>query len=185
MSQHDIIVFATGGTSPIGSAVVAEVLGNPESRRLIAEPGALPSTTTTTSGHSMQVDRPDSLTTSSPPESSFTGDVQIAAYFPRPAPSRVVSAIVVFAPGARTPWKTNPFGQTLVVTAGAGWAQSEGQPVIAVRAGDVLWCAPEEPHWEGGTPNTAMTYVAIHEGTVSFTAPVTDDEYVRGVTDTA
>ena len=43
----------------------------------------------------------------------------------------------------------------------------------------------QERHWEGGTPDPAMTCVAIHEGTVGFTVLVTDDEFAQGVTDTS
>lgn len=34
-----------------------------------------------------------------------------------------------------------------------------------------------QSHWEGATPGQAMTYVAIHEGTVEFKEKVTDQEY--------
>jgi quercetin dioxygenase-like cupin family protein len=30
-------------------------------------------------------------------------------------------------------------------------------------AGDVVWFAPNEKHWHGATPTTAMTHIAIQE----------------------
>jgi quercetin dioxygenase-like cupin family protein len=33
---------------------------------------------------------------------------------------------VTFEPGARTAWHTHPLGQTLIITAGLGWVQTEG-----------------------------------------------------------
>ncbi len=128
----------------------------------------------------MQIHRNGSGPTTKAPESSFTGDVRISGYFQREAPSRLAGATATFAPGARTPWKVNPCGQTLVVTSGVGWAQGEGEAIVEIRAGDVVWCPPGRRHWEGATPDQAMTYVAVHEHTVEFTQSVTDEEYSGG-----
>lgn len=118
------------------------------------------------------------------PESTFTGDVQIGGYFRRSAPSRLAGATATFAPAARTPWKVNPAGQTLVVLSGFGWAQLEGEQIVEIRHGDVIWCPPGRRHWEGATPDQAMTYVAIQEegdaGGVQFQDTVTDAEYRAG-----
>ena len=61
----------------------------------------------------MQINRGDVASAAMPPEPNFTGDVRISGYFERAAPSRPAGATVTFAPGARTPWKVNPLGQTL------------------------------------------------------------------------
>ncbi|SFQ80359.1 (R)-mandelonitrile lyase [Hymenobacter arizonensis] len=118
------------------------------------------------------------------PEQNFTGDVAITDYFERPAPSRLVSATVTFAPGARTPWKVNPLGQTLLVTHGVGWAQGEGEAVVEIRAGDIVWCPPGQRHWDGATPEHALTYIALQEAQdgrgVVFGERVTDEEYRQG-----
>ena len=55
----------------------------------------------------------------------------------RPNP-RGAGASVTFEPGARTAWHTHPLGQTLIVTAGVGWAQRWGGPVEEIRPGDVV-----------------------------------------------
>ena len=64
-------------------------------------------------------------------------------------------------PGARSAWHTHPLGQTLIVTAGCGWTQCEGDPIVEIRAGDVIWCPPRHKHWHGATPATSMTHIAV------------------------
>ena len=44
-----------------------------------------------------------------------------------PGPARFSGALVTFEPGARSAWHTHPCGQTLIVTAGLGWTQCEGE----------------------------------------------------------
>ena len=128
----------------------------------------------------MQLHRNGTLPANRPPEDTFTGDVFIGAFFRREAPSRLVGAIATFNPRSRTPWKVNAFGQTLIVTSGVGWAQCEGEEIKEIRAGDVIWCPPGQRHWEGATPDQAMTYVAMHEGIVEFRGKVTDEECQKG-----
>lgn len=129
----------------------------------------------------MQLYRNGSLPTNKAPENNFTGDVYISGYFQRTAPSRLAGAAVTFAPGSRTPWKVNPLGQTLIVTSGLGWAQGEGEEIVEIRPGDIIWCPPGQRHWEGATPDQAMTYVAIQESAlVEFEEKVTDEEYRKG-----
>lgn len=111
----------------------------------------------------------------------FTGPVRQDARFQAPAPARVGGVIVTFEPGARTAWHTHPLGQTLIVTAGVGWAQSAGGPKQEIRPGDVIWFAPGEKHWHGATATNAMTHVAIAEtldGTmVDWLEPVSEADY--------
>ena len=115
------------------------------------------------------------------PAEWFTGTVGIDSPFQASAPARVAGAVVTFEPGARTAWHTHPLGQTLIVTAGCGWAQREGGPVEAIRPGDVVWFAPGEKHWHGATNTTAMTHVAIAEAldgkVVEWMEKVGDDQY--------
>jgi quercetin dioxygenase-like cupin family protein len=93
----------------------------------------------------------------------FTGSVRVDPLFNAPSPARVFGASVTFEPGARTAWHTHPLGQTLIVTAGCGWAQRWDGPVEEIRPGDVIWFSPGEKHWHGATPTTAMTHIAIVE----------------------
>jgi quercetin dioxygenase-like cupin family protein len=87
----------------------------------------------------------------------FTGTVRIDQPFQAEEPARVGGATVTFEPGARTAWHTHPLGQTLLVTAGLGWAQRENGPLEEIRPGDVVWFEPGEKHRHGASPTTAMT----------------------------
>jgi len=116
------------------------------------------------------------------PEEYFTGNVRIDSPFQRIAPARAGGAIVTFEPGARTAWHFHPLGQTLIVTAGCGWVQSEGQPKFVIRPGDIVWCPPNERHWHGATPTTGMTHIAIVEAldgrVVEWMEKVRDEQYL-------
>jgi quercetin dioxygenase-like cupin family protein len=115
------------------------------------------------------------------PAEYFTGGVRIDPLLTAPDPARVRGASVTFEPGARTAWHTHPLGQTLIVTAGCGWAQREGGPVEKILPGDVVWFPPGEKHWHGATPTTAMTHIAIQEQldgkTVDWMEMVSDEQY--------
>ncbi|MCW5680469.1 MAG: cupin domain-containing protein [Xanthobacteraceae bacterium] len=115
------------------------------------------------------------------PENYFTGDVKVEPLVEAPAPARVRAASVTFAPGARTAWHTHPLGQTLIVTEGIGWAQTEGGPVEEIKPGDVVWFAPGEKHWHGASANSAMTHIAIQEAldgkAVDWLEQVSDAQY--------
>jgi quercetin dioxygenase-like cupin family protein len=114
----------------------------------------------------------------------FTGIVRIDPLNTAPEPARVSCASVTFEPGARSAWHTHPLGQTLVVTSGSGWTQCEGQAIVEIRSGDVIWCPPGHKHWHGATPTTAMTHIAIQESlngkNVEWMEKVTDQEYLQG-----
>jgi quercetin dioxygenase-like cupin family protein len=111
----------------------------------------------------------------------FTGRVRIDPLLGPPDPARVAGALVTFEPGARTAWHTHPLGQTLIVTAGLGWAQVEGGTVEEIRPGDVVWFPPGEKHWHGATATTGMSHIAIQEkqngSAVTWLEPVTDAQY--------
>jgi quercetin dioxygenase-like cupin family protein len=113
----------------------------------------------------------------------FTGTVRVDPLFQAPEPALVSGASVTFEPGARTAWHTHPLGQTLIVTAGAGWVQLEGGPDQDIHPGDVVWFAPGEKHWHGATSTTAMTHIAIQEKlngkVVDWLEHVTDEQYLN------
>jgi len=115
------------------------------------------------------------------PADWFTGTVRIDPLFQATAPARVAGASVTFEPGARTAWHAHPLGQTLIVTAGCGWAQREGGSIQEIHPGDVVWIPPGEKHWHGATPTTAVTHIAIHEvlegKAVDWMEKVSDDQY--------
>lgn len=129
----------------------------------------------------MEIKRAGSQPSGKGPAEYFTGTVRIDPLNTPPAPARVAMALVTFEPGARTAWHTHPLGQTLIVTAGCGRVQLEGQPVKEIRPGDVVWIAPGERHWHGAGPQTAMSHIAIQERledtAVTWLEHVTDQQY--------
>ncbi|MBN9437529.1 cupin domain-containing protein [Bosea sp. (in: a-proteobacteria)] len=131
----------------------------------------------------MEIKRSGSQPSGKGPAEYFTGQVRIDPLFNPPDPARIATAHVTFEPGARTAWHTHPLGQTLIVTAGCGWAQREGGPVEEIRAGDVVWFPPGERHWHGATAATAMSHIALQERldgeTVKWLDHVTEEQYRR------
>lgn len=129
----------------------------------------------------MEIKRTGAQASNKGPAEWFTGAVRIDPLFQASAPARVTGASVTFEPGARTAWHTHPLGQTLIITAGCGWVQREGGPVEEVRPGDVVWFSPDEKHWHGATPTTAMTHLAIAETLdgkiVDWLEKVSDGQY--------
>ncbi|MHA6895758.1 (R)-mandelonitrile lyase [Ralstonia pseudosolanacearum] len=112
---------------------------------------------------------------------NFTGAVRITSPFQALPPGKAGGGTVTFEPRARTAWHTHPLGQTLIVTAGLGLVQQQGQPARAIRPGDVVTIPANVRHWHGAGPDGAMTHVAIAEKedgkSVSWEDKVTDAEY--------
>lgn len=129
----------------------------------------------------MEITRAGSQPSGKGPAEYFTGDVRIDPLFDRTDPARVVGVNVTFEPCARTAWHTHPLGQTLIVTAGSGRVQRWGGAIEEIRPGDVVLIAPDEKHWHGATPATAMTHIAILEKldgkTVDWMEKVSDEQY--------
>jgi quercetin dioxygenase-like cupin family protein len=129
----------------------------------------------------MEIKRIGSQPSGKGPVDWFTGVVRIDPLFDRTEPARVAGASVTFEPGARTAWHTHPLGQTLIVTAGCGWAQRLGGPVEEIHPGDVILFAPVEKHWHGAAATTAMTHIAIQEKldgkAVEWMEKVSDEQY--------
>ena len=132
----------------------------------------------------MQIKRAGSQPSQKGTPDHFTGAVRLDVLNTAPAPARVACASVTFEPGARTAWHTHPLGQTLIVTAGCGWTQCEGGPIVEIRPGDVIWCPPAHRHWHGAAPTTGMTHIAIQEALdgqfVVWMELVTDEQYLAG-----
>jgi quercetin dioxygenase-like cupin family protein len=131
----------------------------------------------------MEVRRRESRQSNEGPADWFTGKVRVEPFFEAAEPARVRGASVTFEPGSRTAWHTHPLGQTLIVTSGLGWAQRWGGPIEEIRSGDVVWFAPNEKHWHGATPTSAMTHIAIQEALdgkpVEWLEKVSDEQYEK------
>ena len=96
-------------------------------------------------------------------------------------PTDCTVADVTFEPGCRNNWHAHPAGQLLVVTAGHGYYQQQGQPARLLRAGDTVSIAPGVVHWHGATADSIFTHLAINpnvrQGVADWRQPVTDEEY--------
>ncbi len=111
----------------------------------------------------------------------FTGTVRIDPLFQPNGSRRANASSVTFEPGARTAWHAHADGQTLVVTSGCGLVQTWGGPIQTVQPGDVVWFSPNEKHWHGAAPTTAMTHISITESPASdWMEHVSDEQYQKG-----
>ena len=132
----------------------------------------------------MEIKRVGTQASGKGPAEWFIGTVRVDPLFQAAEPARVSGVSVTFEPGARTAWHTHPLGQTLLVTAGAGWVQLDGEAVQEVRPGDVVWFAPGEKHWHGATATTAMTHIAVQERlggrAVDWLEQVPEEQYLKG-----
>jgi quercetin dioxygenase-like cupin family protein len=132
----------------------------------------------------MNIKRNGSQPSETAPAEYFTGQVRIDYRFNAPDPARVGGASVTFEPGARTAGHTHPLGQTLIVTAGCGRVQRWDGLIEEIHPGDVVWFEPDEKHWHGAAPSTAMTHIAIVEQLdgqgVEWLEKVSDEQYQAG-----
>jgi quercetin dioxygenase-like cupin family protein len=129
----------------------------------------------------MEITRIGSQSSGKGSEDWFTGAVRIDPLFQPNDARRAAAAIVTFEPGARTAWHTHPLGQTLIVTSGCGWVQREDGAIEEIHPGDVVWFEPNEKHWHGATPTTAVTHIAIQENlngkVVEWMEKVSNEQY--------
>ena len=130
----------------------------------------------------MQITRNGTVPSKPGPSEYFTGAVRMDMEFNTDPPARVGGVRVTFEPGARTNWHTHPLGQTIIVTAGLGWARLEGDSRVEIRPGDIVSFPPGVRHWHGATDTTAMTHIAIAENVdgkrVDWAEPVDDEDYL-------
>lgn len=132
----------------------------------------------------MQIQRTGSQPSNKGAAECFTGSVRVDAPFNGKDPACFEGVIVVFESGARTLWHAHPLGQTLIVTSGNGRAQCEGGLIVEICPGDIVWFEPNEKHWHGASPTTAMTHIAIAEAedgkAVEWMESVSDEQYLAG-----
>lgn len=85
---------------------------------------------------------------------------------------------VVFEPGCRNNWHIHHDGfQLLLVTAGEGWYQEEGQPARLLKPGDVVTVHEGVKHWHGATKDSWFAHIAITKGSSEWLEPVDDQQY--------
>jgi quercetin dioxygenase-like cupin family protein len=165
MITRRYMLAATGGILAMPTAAAAQQ----------AQPAAARSNSV------MQITRSGSRPSTKGPAENFTGAVRVDPLVSAREPGRASSSQVTFEPGARTAWHTHPLGQSLIITSGLGWVQSEGGPIEEVRPGDVVWFPPGLRHWHGATPTTAMAHITVTEAldgkSVDWLEKVTDEQY--------
>lgn len=111
----------------------------------------------------------------------FTGRVHIEQNKVDSPQSRLRNCRATFEAEARTVWRRNASGQTLIVIAGEGRLQSEGGLISKISVGDVLSLPAEGKHWFGASPAQSVTILFVDhagEGHRSiWLEPVSDEEY--------
>lgn len=68
---------------------------------------------------------------------------------------------VTFEPGTRTHWHVHSGGQILLVLAGEGFVQFEGEAPRVIRKGDVVRIPPEVKHWHGAKADSWFSHIAL------------------------
>ena len=94
---------------------------------------------------------------------TFTGQVRIDGLFEGPEAGVLSGVTVTFEPGARTAWHQHPKGQTLLVLAGEGFVQQEGEVLQAISPGDVVVIPANTRHWHGASASNFMSHIALQE----------------------
>ena len=149
----------------------------------VASGSYAPSAAASRQAKTITVTRSGSQPSRQGPAQYFTGSVRIDPLFQNNDPSQTSGSYVTFEPGARSAWHTHPLGQTLIVTAGTGRVQRWGDPVEDIRPGDVVWISPDQKHWHGASPTTAMTHIAIQGAVggkyVDWMKKVSEEEYMN------
>ncbi len=91
-------------------------------------------------------------------------------------------ANVTFEPKCRNNWHIHhKGGQILLCTDGEGWYKEWNKPAQKLKAGDVVYIAPEVKHWHGASTNSWFTHLAVEvpmEGaTNEWLEEVADNDY--------
>ena len=92
---------------------------------------------------------------------------------------------VTFEPGCRNNWHIHHAksggGQMLICTAGEGYYQEEGKPVVHLKPGMVVTIPAGVKHWHGATATSYFSHIAFEipgeETSNEWLEPVTDEEY--------
>lgn len=90
---------------------------------------------------------------------------------------------VTFEPGTRTHWHVHSGGQILLVLAGHGLIQYEGEPARRITKGDVVRIPSNVKHWHGAEAGTWMTHISIEPNVphnrCTWLEAVSDEDYAK------
>lgn len=99
----------------------------------------------------------------------FVGAVERQVLVGEPDSSQVRVNVVTFKDGAVNKLHRHTFDQVLVITAGEGIVQVDGEPEHRVTVGDVIFIPAGERHWHGAAPGQTMSHLTIASpGTTSM-----------------
>ena len=77
----------------------------------------------------------------------------------------IAIANVTFTPGCRNNWHIHQAksggGQILICTAGEGYYQEEGKPVVNLKPGMVITIPAGVKHWHGATATSYFSHLAF------------------------
>lgn len=108
----------------------------------------------------------------------FTGDSFAKGLVPSEGNIDFNVVNVNFAPGVRNNWHIHHDGyQIIMVTAGEGWSQIEGEEPRSLKAGDVVVFKDGVKHWHGAKKGSWFSHLAITKGTTEWLEPVSDADY--------
>ena len=115
------------------------------------------------------------------PAQFFTGNAYNTGLVGMDSTYTTLVGNVYFVAGARSNWHSHPAGQILIITAGVGYHQIEGEPIQVMRKGDVVKCPPNAKHWHGASHDTGLQQMYIipniEKGVVEWMEAVTDEQY--------
>ena len=93
-------------------------------------------------------------------------------------------ANVTFEPGCRNNWHIHhDGGQLLIVTAGEGWLQFDGEPARKLRAGDAVYIPKDVKHWHGASKDSWFAHLSVE--VPDPTATGKGNEWLEEVSDEA
>lgn len=108
----------------------------------------------------------------------FSGNSYLQGLVPSGDDVDVHVASVSFEPGTHNNWHVHHQGyQIILVTAGEGWSQVEGQPARSLKVGDVVVFHDGVKHWHGAKKGTWFTHLVIGKGTTEWLEPVNQADY--------
>jgi len=91
----------------------------------------------------------------------FIGSVERQAFVGESDSQLLRVNVVSFNNGAVNKYHSHTFDQVLVITAGEGIVQVEGQPERPVAVGDVIFVPAGERHWHGAAPGKSMSHLTV------------------------
>lgn len=106
------------------------------------------------------------------------------SYLKRLNQKGVSVANVTFEPGCRNNWHIHhDGGQLLIVTAGEGWLQFDGEPARKLRAGDAVYIPKDVKHWHGASKDSWFAHLSVE--VPDPTATGKGNEWLEEVSDEA